>query len=335
MTFNEIWDEYMAHKIKRVKPSTVAAYSVLWKQLKNDFGNIEIESITTKKAEKWAIDMLSTVCRKTIEDRLTLLNNIIEYYAYEYEVAVSPIKRKYIRWPTINAEENEIDNVKTFSSQDISAILLRIAQDPLPQNILVALMIGTGIRIGEACALTYGNINTEKGTIEIKYTLERILTPETYNDADYERMNVRVIHKCRKSTLILMPPKCKASRRSVPIPNELLKVLKKFMSVYPVNYFIGSNKFIPMEPRRLRVHYYNLLDTAGVTQKLNPHALRHTYATTLITSGVDIRTTAALLGHNDASTTLDVYSHATAESKEKAMKITVGKQFKSALTKLS
>ena len=335
MTFNEIWNEYIAHKIRRVKPSTVAAYSVLWKQLRNDFGDVEIESITTKKAEKWAIDMLSMVSRKTIVDRLTLLNNIIEYYAYEYEVAVSPINRKYIRWPTVNVEENEIDSVRTFSQQDISAILLRIAKDPLPQNILVALMIGTGIRIGEACALTYGNINVEKGTIEIKYTLERILTQSQYNDADYDRMNVKVIHKCRKSALILMPPKCKASRRSVPVPAELLKVLKNFMSVYPTEYFIGSNKFTPMEPRNLRVHYYKLLEEAGVSQKLNPHALRHTYATTLITSGVDIRTTAALLGHNDASTTLDVYSHATAESKEKAMKITVGKQFKSALTKLS
>lgn len=333
MTFNEIWEEYIDNKRKRVKPSTVSTYSTLWESMRIDFGEKEISSITTKSVEKWAINLLSTMSRKSIKDRLVLLNNIIDFYGYEHEVNVCRINTKYIHWPTINASEGDLEAVKTFTPQEIRDILEKIAADPQPHNVLVAIMIGTGIRIGEACALTYGNINIESGTVEITGTVERIRVDTGLTDEHFDRMNTQVLHRASKSALILSTPKCLSSRRSVPVPGELLKVLRKFKSIYPANYYIATNTFKPSEPRTLRNHYYRLLESVGIEKRFSPHSLRHTYATTLITSGVDIKTTAALLGHGDAATTLEVYSHATVESKKKAMSSTVGKQFKLALSK--
>ena len=333
MTFNEIWDEYIDHKKKRVKPSTVSAYTLTWKSIKNDFGDMEISLITTKIVEKWAIDLLPRLSRKSIKDRIILLNNMIDYYGYEYEVTVNRINTKYIHWPTVNIQKGEMDYVKAYTPQDIRTILEKIAEDPSPHNILVAIMIGTGIRIGEACALTYGNINLENGTVEIRQTLERISVDSSYTSEYFDRMNVKVVRRAKNSALILSIPKCRSSYRAVPVPRELLKVLKNFKAIYPSSYYIGSNKFTPTEPRTLRLHYYQLLESAGIDKRFNPHALRHTYATTLITSGTDIKTTAALLGHGDTSTTLEIYSHATNDSKKKAMTNTVGKQFKLALGK--
>ena len=334
MTFNEIWKEFISHKRKRVKPSSISNYNCIWKSVNDFFGEKEIASITTKMVEKWAMDQLDSVSRKTVKDRLMLINNIIDYYAYEYEVKVSRINMKYIHWPTRNVFKGEVEKIKTFTVADIKALLLKIAEDPQPHNILVAIMIGTGIRIGEACALTYGSINQETGTVEITGTVERIGIDNDFKDEDFDRMNVRVLHKAKKSALIISTPKCMSSCRAVPLPAELLKVLKKFKAVYPPNYYIGSNTFKPTEPRTLRNHYFDLLESVGIDKRLTPHCLRHTYATTLITAGVDIKTTAALLGHGDTSTTLEIYSHATVDSKKKAMASTVGKQFKSALSKL-
>ncbi|MDE5975327.1 MAG: site-specific integrase, partial [Muribaculaceae bacterium] len=319
MTFNQIWGEFIAHKRKRVKPSTISIYSQNWKTLKGFFGDMEIDTVTTKTVEKWVMDALDSLSRKTIEDRLTLLNNIIDYYAYEYEVKVTKINRKYIHWPTRNTFKGEVEKIKTFSVNDIKALLVRIAEDPRPHNILVAIMIGTGIRIGEACALTYGNVNLDNKTIEITGTVERIMIDEKISDEDFERMNVKVLHKSRKSALIISTPKCLSSCRAIPVPEELLKVLKNFKAIYPPNYYIGSNSFKPTEPRVFRKYYYELLESVGIEKRLSPHSLRHTYATTLITSGVDIKTTAALLGHGDTGTTLEIYSHATVESKKRAM----------------
>ena len=51
---------------------------------------------------------------------------------------------------------------------------------------------------------------------------------------------------------------------------------------------------------------------------LNVHSLRHTNASLLISQGVDVRTVASLLGHAQASTTLDIYAHAFDKNKRKA-----------------
>lgn len=48
------------------------------------------------------------------------------------------------------------------------------------------------------------------------------------------------------------------------------------------------------------------------------HELRHTNASLLIAQGVDVRTVASLLGHAQASTTLDIYAHAFDKNKRKA-----------------
>lgn len=332
MTFKEIWNEFLEQKRRRVKPSTVSTYRCLWESIKEEFGEREIESITTKSVEKWAITLLDTLNKKTIKDRIMLLNNIIDYYGYEYEVCVNRVNMKYIHWPSNNIRGGELEPVKAYTPQEIRLMLEEIARNPLPSNILVAIMIGTGIRIGEACALTYGDVNLQNGTIEIKRTLERI-TIDASDTMDYfKKMNVEVIRLAKKSALILSSPKCYSSYRSIPIPSELLKILKSYKTIFPPAYYIGSNMFKPTEPRVFRLHYYELLKNAGIEKRFNPHVLRHTYATTLMTSGVDVKTTAALLGHGDASTTLDIYSHATTESKKKAMTNTIGKQFKIALS---
>ena len=48
------------------------------------------------------------------------------------------------------------------------------------------------------------------------------------------------------------------------------------------------------------------------------HGLRHTNASLLIAQGVDVRTVASLLGHAQASTTLDIYAHASDKNKREA-----------------
>ena len=333
MTFNEFMPEFFAYKKLRVKPSTVAAYMHQWKDLKDEFGDIEIASISTKTVEKWAISKLSSLSRKTIEDYIVLLNNIIDFYGYEYEVPICKISRRHIHWPSVNIQHGEFESVKTYTPHEISLMLEGVVKNPTPANILISMMIASGMRIGEACALTYEDVNMESGVVEIKRTLGRICIGEAYSNEELTGMNIEIVSRSKNSAVVLSPPKCKASYRAVPIPRELLKILKNLKAVYPPTYYIGSNRLKPTEPRTLRQSYYKLLKEVGVDRQLTPHCLRHTYATSLITAGVDVTTTAALLGHGDAATTLGIYAHATRESKKKAMTSTIGKRFKSALTK--
>lgn len=65
--------------------------------------------------------------------------------------------------------------------------------------------------------------------------------------------------------------------------------------------------------RRLKT----LLEEAGLPS-IRFHDLRHTFATHALTSGVDAKTLAGILGHTNASFTLDTYTHVTPDMREAA-----------------
>ena len=54
------------------------------------------------------------------------------------------------------------------------------------------------------------------------------------------------------------------------------------------------------------------------------HDLRHTFATHALTSGVDAKTLSKILGHTNASFTLDTYTHVTTDMQRKASGIVEG-----------
>ena len=82
-------------------------------------------------------------------------------------------------------------------------------------------MISTGIRIGEICALTWDDIDTENGVIHIRKTIQRI----------YIREN-----GIRHTELMIDTPKTATSIRDIPMTKDLLSVLKPLRKV--VNEFV-------------------------------------------------------------------------------------------------
>ena len=74
----------------------------------------------------------------------------------------------------------------------------------------------------------------------------------------------------------------------------------------------------PMNPCTFTYRFKLILKANNLPLDLNVHSLRHTNASLLIAQGVDVRTVASLLGHAQASTTLDIYAHAFDKSKRKA-----------------
>ena len=74
----------------------------------------------------------------------------------------------------------------------------------------------------------------------------------------------------------------------------------------------------PMVPTTFTFRFKKILRQNGSPENLNVHSLRHTNASLLIAQGVDVRTVANLLGHSQASTTLDIYAHAFDKKKREA-----------------
>lgn len=172
------------------------------------------------------------------------------------------------------------------------------------------ILYACGLRPGEARALTWFNINMEKKTL-------------TITQAFAEKTNE------------IKPPKTEAGKRTIPIPDWYIDILKQIPRT-DCPYVFHTDRGNPIDSTRCNRVWKTLLREmeikAGATlyrnkiimysgiigQDLTPYNLRHTYATELVKKGVDIKTAQYLLGHSDIRVTMNIYAHVTDDMIETA-----------------
>ena len=115
-------------------------------------------------------------------------------------------------------------------------------------------------------------------------------------------------------------PKSKASNRTLPMPDEVVDVLKaarkrqteerlRFGEGYgPGEYVASDEQGMPYHPNLLTFRWGKLLDDLKIT-RVRLHDARHSCATLMHLRGVPIAVIAAWLGHASAAFTMSVYAH--------------------------
>lgn len=151
------------------------------------------------------------------------------------------------------------------------------------------LLIATGMRFGEAAALTWDDVKLKKRTISINKTSVEL----------------------HGSPIIQLHPKTSAGNRIISIPENVADFLKEVKgSLDPdLNY---RNLVIPNTR-------YNIITSANTNKRWKRtcavldipyqgvHSLRHTWATRALEKGVDVKTVSAMLGHKNVITTMNIY----------------------------
>ena len=79
----------------------------------------------------------------------------------------------------------------------------------------------------------------------------------------------------------------------------------------------------PISPDSVLHMLHRVLKRAGLPD-LRFHDLRHTFATHALASGVDAKTLSGILGHTNASFTLDTYTHVTSDMQKAASDVVGG-----------
>jgi integrase len=121
-----------------------------------------------------------------------------------------------------------------------------------------------------------------------------------------------------------VPTKTEASKRTLPIPDLLLPLVKKALDKHPDNpLLVPSEAGTPIRPRNLVRQFKELLQKAELPATIRFHDFRHFAATMMLTMGGDIPTTQAMLGHMDASTTRNYYAQALPSRTRMAVNVVV------------
>jgi integrase len=293
---SEVIDLWKADKKQYVKKSSFSAYMLLIENhllpafgMRNGVEEADVQAFVFQKLEKG-------LSQKTIKDILIVLKMILKFGAKNKWLEYMPFD---IQFPT----EREKHNIEVLSRADQKKVMNYIQDHFTFRNLGVYICLSAGMRIGEICALTWQDIDTDNGVISVNRTIQRIYVIEDGN---------------RRTELILDTPKTKNSIREIPISKDLLRILKPFKKIVNPLFFVLTNDAKPTEPRTYRSYYKNLMKELGMPE-LKFHGLRHSFATRCIESNCDYKTVSVLLGHSNISTTLNLYVHPNMEQKKKAI----------------
>ena len=158
----------------------------------------------------------------------------------------------------------------------------------------IILCLYSGLRIGELIALRWSDIDLTKGLLTVS---------KSCHDS--------------KDGLIIDEPKTATSRRVIPLPKQLLPMMKalKRRSASP---FVVSASGNPVSVRSYQRSFELLLKKLKIPHK-GFHSLRHTFATRALECGMDVRTLSEILRHKNPTITLNRYAHSLTEYKKEMM----------------
>lgn len=293
---SQIADLWKEEKRQFVKKSTFAAYSLIVEtHLQPAFGNLT--AVTEKDVQDFVLQKLNGgLSQKTIKDMIIVLRMILKFGAKKNYCVYAPID---VIFPT----DRERQELEVLSIANQKKIMRFVEENFTFRNLGIFICLSTGIRIGEICALTWDDIDTENGVIHIRKTIQRIYVKE---------------NGIKKTELLIDTPKTATSMRDIPMIKDLYEILKPLKKVVNNDYFVLTNEATPTEPRTYRNYYKKLLDKLGIPP-IKFHGLRHSFATRCIESKCDYKTVSVILGHSNISTTLNLYVHPNYEQKKKCI----------------
>ena len=224
---------------------------------------------------------------------LSILNLAFEYACDMEYIEENPCMR-------VRRTKSEQKKIEAFTVEEQRAIEIEISYSDDRRLHGILLCLYTGLRIGELIGLTWNDVDLERGVIKITKTVYR----EKDESGTWQ--------------LCVDTPKTKASDRVIPLPEYITYMLRQDHENAKTPYIVENKKGERMSIRSYQYIFEKLTERAGV-RKLNFHALRHTFATRAIECGMDIKTVADIMGHQNASITLNRYAHCMLDHKIEMM----------------
>ncbi|WP_394887533.1 tyrosine-type recombinase/integrase [Clostridium butyricum] len=294
----------------KLKPSSFEKYEGIFRiYVENGPLNcIKIKNIKSIQIQRYYNQLYSKGKSKSIIHNLNKLMKQFFFYAVdEGYLTKNPCSGKRIVIPGEGAIKAEVEH---FNDDEIKVLLDAIRDSSYKEFITICL--GTGMRRGEALALTWNDVDLDNNTIDINKSLGKVYLFDSDGN------------KTRKQ--IIQSPKTTSSNREIPFPKSLNSVFKDIKikqkrnkircgeCYQDSNYVFTTQIGTHIDVTNLSHAWDRILKKAELPHK-KFHALRHTYATKLFENKVELKTASKLLGHSSIEMTADIYTHVIPKQK--------------------
>ena len=300
-TVKEISELYLRDLADEVKQSTYYEYSCTISQLILILGeNTVIDRINA--------NYVKTAFKSSDKRTATLNTYLIHFkriirWAYKNEYIeniqyldkLGPLKEPAPKIPVTHIDSC-IEEAKYLESSEVNKLISSMKSKVWRD--MTEFLVLTGLRFGEAAALTISDIDLKNRLIYIT---------KSYSSKQH----------------LLSTPKTERSNRQIYIQDELLELCKSLKREAMIQRLASGSDLIFSSKRGTYVThttYYRYLIVYSrkyLQKEITPHVLRHTHGSLLLEQGMSIDAISRRLGHEDTATTTRIYLHVTQKLKEK------------------
>ena len=302
MKYQEWLSEWLENYVKpSSKPKTYTRYAqIVESHLLPRLGGYELDELTPQLLQHQIVDMGKCGNKRTCKGLApSTVNLIVAVIQESLETAYSIELTKVYSADKIKRPRIEEKKVECFSVAEQKVLEEALKNDKRPKTFGILLCLYTGLRIGELLALEWTDIDFDKREISISKTC--------HDSRDELGRYVRFVN----------PPKTSTSMRVIPIPKQLVPLLRETKKKNGSRYVVGNGERI-ISVRSYQRTYELILKKHGLPHR-GFHALRHTFATRALECGMDVKTLSEILGHKNPTVTLNRYAHSLMDHKRDMM----------------
>lgn len=283
ITLADWWTRYLASLTGITEGTRITYQRTFTRVWEPALGTKPLASITREDVAHVVNQLSTTKSDKTVRNAYGVLSSCLKVAASDGLIPGVPSRG--IRLP--RRTEHTDTEMRFLTYAEWERLLSELPKHYRP---LFTTLIGTGIRWGEAEALTVGD-----------YIPGVVATL---------RVNKAAKWNASKATRDVGPTKTRKSRRTVTLPDEVVDALEPLVR----DRKSGERLFLAPKGGALRHRtVYDEWKAAVERANLDPqpriHDLRHTHVSWLIAQGIPMAVIQARLGHEHYSTTADVYGH--------------------------
>ncbi|MGI5977377.1 MAG: tyrosine-type recombinase/integrase [Candidatus Limivicinus sp.] len=311
MTVSELVHKYTNLK-RGLSQNSVRAYKTTVRIIDGScFSSFKIKNVKPSDAKAFYVELHDRGLRR---NTIGLCHNILRP-AFEMAVDDDMIRKNPFKFQVSDLLPNDAvlrDALSPKEQEEYLRFIRENGKGSYYDDIVI--LLGTGMRVSELYGLTFKDVDLKAKRISINHQLCRtadkpyfITSPKTTSGVRYIPMTDEV-YKAFVHTM---------ETRAKPKIEQLIDGYSGFIFLdKDCNPKVAMN--IEGYMRYMRQKYEKKYGHPA--RPVTPHVLRHTFCTNLQRKGIDVKSLQYLMGHSNASVTLDVYTHTDYSAVQDAFK---------------
>lgn len=295
MVYKEWLNEWLELYIKpSTKERTYRKYRrTAEKYILPSLGDYEADELSAVELQKF---FASLIIRELAPSTVNFIVAVLKA-SLKKGVLLGVIDRQYA--DVIVRPKARANKVACFSKEEQKKIEQYIFDKQQPVLFGILLCLYTGLRIGELLALTWEDVDLEKGIVSVSKSCH-----DSWENGHYVK--------------VFDTTKTRSSERVIPLPKQIITYVKLLRRTTKNKFVVIGKTEYGAQIRSYQRTFALVLKKLKIEHK-GFHALRHTFATRALEVGMDVKTLSEILGHQNPMITLMRYAHSLMEHKVEMM----------------